>query len=318
MTGTMEREELVEVHGIRPGSGQTMSLLMKVPGISQFIDPYRSYRNDLAGVINTITELATGCPKIEPEGWQNDCNGEHPVWNSTALLRRGSLKEPTKMGAKVGEKRDPSVDFNYYWEVVSFLTDGPSPKTISTDGKTIDEVKLDAATILMLQREFISNDRTALIQAVEFGKGENGNILTDQAIAELVIEWGDLLNGRALQRITQTLLPKPPGSEIKRSPEPPQPLRDGLAEPLQAPPLVQAAVAAGAEVVDVRSVVHNVADMKAVLSAKGVTDAQVRQTFIEAGYEGGKDWLKRNGGTFEDMLAFIERGINGVDEDLPW
>ena len=39
---------------------------------------------------------------------------------------------------------------------------------------------------------------------------------------------------------------------------------------------------------------------------------------IEAGYEGGKDWLKRNGGTFEDMLAFIERGINGVDEDLPW
>ena len=317
MTGTIEREELVEVHGFRPGTGPTVSLLMKVPGISQFVDPYRSYRTDLAEAITTITDLAQGCPKVEPDGWMNDCNGEHPVWNTMALLRRGSLKEPTKSGAKAGEKRDPSVDFNYYWDVVSFI-DGPSPKKISTDGKTVTEAKLDDATVLMIQREFISNDRTALMQAVAFGAGTDGNILSDNTIDALAIRWGDLLNERAFQRITGATLPKPPGSENKSSPEQQQPLGGGLGDSGGQPPLVQAAVAAGAEVVSVRSEVHNVEDMKAVLSAKGVTDAQVRQTFIDAGYEGGADWRKKNGGTFDDLLAFIENGINGAEEALPW
>ena len=309
MTEATEREERVEVHGLGQGSGPVVNLIMKVPGISQFVEPYRSYRDDIAGAMSAISEQAQGCPKVQPDGWMDDCNGGHDVWNTMALLRRGHLKEPTKSGANAGQRRDPSVDYNYRWEVAGFI-DGPSVKAVSTNGKDIVEAKLDDATVLMLQREFISNDRTALMQAVAFGGSETSNILTDQEVTRLTIEWGDLLNDRALQRLTKATLPIPPIGELKRSPEQVEALTVDTADPIDSSSLVRQAKAMGALVTGVKSDVHNIEDVKKVLSDKGVSNAQISQVLNQAGFARGSDWLKQNGDDYSGLLAFIEMGLN--------
>jgi hypothetical protein len=306
MDSVTDREERVEVHGLGQTSGLMVNLIMKAPGISQFVEPYRAYRDEIKDAILNIRDSASGCPKVQPDGWMDDCDGGHPVWNAMALLRRGALKEPTKSGANAGQKRDPSVDFNYKWEVAAFI-DGPSPKKISTNGKDVVEAKLDDATVLMLQREFISNDRTALMQAVAFGASDTSNILTDQEVTRLTSLWGDLLNERALSRVKLATLPKPPGRETNGPTRVPESLKD---DPAPNSPLVQAAVDAGAVISDIQPVVHNIEDVKKVLAGKGVTNDQISRVLKEGGYERGSDWLKKHGDDYSGLLSFVEEGLS--------
>jgi hypothetical protein len=217
--------------------------------------------------------------------------------------------EPTKSGANAGQKRDPSVDFNYRWEVAQFI-DGPSRKRISVNGSDIVQAKVDDSTVLMLQREFISNDRTALMQAVAFGASDSSNILTEVEVMRIASMWGDLLNERAISRLTQATIPTPPGGELKGS--------HGQGDsPVEVPKsaLVQNAQAMGAIVTDVQPepvdyVVHNIEDVKKVLSSKGISNAQVSQVMNAAGFARGSDWLEKNGEDYAGLLALIENGLN--------
>jgi hypothetical protein len=310
MTSKNEREEKVEVHGMsgtKEGSS-VMNLLMKATGISQFVEPYRANSQDISASIPTIRELANGCPKLEPDGWMEHCGDDHPIWNTMAVLRRGALKEPTKSGNNAGQIRDPSIDFNYKWEVVSFIEE-PTAKPVTTNGKPTVQAKLDDATVLMLQKEFISNDRTALMQAVEFGSSDSSNILSEGEVMRLTSLWGNLLNERALSRLTQATLPKLPIDKLKSSQgQQSVPISKNIDDSK----LVQSAIESGAVVTDVKEC-RNIEDVKSILAKRNpkVEDEEIARVLKKGGYNRGKDWLKKNGeDNFTGLLDFIEKGLS--------
>jgi len=304
MTTQTDREELVEVHGLGQASGPMVNVIMKVPGISQFVEPYRGHREDIADAESTIRASASGCPKADPEGWMEDCGGDHPTWNTTAVLRRGALKEPTRSGQNAGQKRDPSVDFNYRWEVVKFLENGPSPKKISSNGEDVVEMKLDNATILMLQREMISNDRTALMTAVQWGNvpPEGSNLITEDQVESIARVWGDMLNERALSRAGKAFDVIPPKSSAPPLKKEPQGNKTGSG-------LVDHAVGSGAVVTSNEPFVRNIEDVKVKLSDLGVTDDDIRRRFGDAGYENGADYLRRNKDDYQGLFRVLSGDV---------
>tara|TARA_Y100000310_G_scaffold321820_1_gene380003 strand:+ start:1552 stop:2412 length:861 start_codon:yes stop_codon:yes gene_type:complete len=278
-----EKEIKVEVHGIY-GQGPLVSILLKAEGISQFIENYRADKRDIEDEYSTILEKANGCPKSSQENWRDNCDGNHPVWSTMAVLKRGALKEPKQSGAEAGQKRDPSLDWNYRWEVARFI-DGPSPKAVSTNGVDVVQAKLDDGVLFMLQKEMISNDRTALMQAVAFGSTEGSNILTDDEVVRLTKMWGDLLNERALSRILKENNTSTPDEPKNGSNEPSKSTNDTTG-------------------------VHNIEDVKNNLSKKGVSNSEVSRILKESNFENGGAWLKANGDNYQGLLDFIEKGIN--------
>ena len=289
------QEEPVEVHGLSQGAGPMVNVILKAPGISQFIEPYRAYRDapDIKSAIATLQASASGCPKVQPDGWMIECDGQHPVWITTATLRRGALKEPTKSGVNAGQLRDPSVDYNYKWEIASF-GNGPTPKKISANGKTLIEAKMADSMASMLQKEFMSNDRTALMQAIAFGVTAEGNMLSVDTVVELTSKWGDLLNERALSRVSPASPPDLPVAELKGSPAQETP-PDALLLPGRTP---------------IPDGVFNIEDVKKVLAGKGISNEQISRVLKEGGYERGSDWLKEHVDDYPGLLAYIEKGLN--------
>jgi hypothetical protein len=299
-----DREEMVVVHGIESGGGAMVNIWLKASGMGLFVEKCRAYRDDITQAAAYIRNTVSGCIKLEKDGWNKDCEGGHPVWSTLVMLRRGALKEPTKSGPNAGQRRDPSIDHNYKWEVSAFL-DGPSPKKISANGKNVVEAKLDHASVLMFQRECNSNDRTALMQAVAFGATDSSNILSDQEVMRLTALWGDLLNERALSRLNPGNQAKPPVGENKGS-TPPGNAVDALDSAL-----AQSAVDAGAVVTNIQSSVRNIEDVKKILDDKGVSTSQISRVLKEGGYERGGEWLKKNGlDNFAGLLSFIEKGLS--------
>ena len=148
------------------------------------------------------------------------------------------------------------------------------------------------------------------MQAVAYGATNDDNILTQEGVMKIASMWGDLLNERAISRLTQATIPTPPKGELKGS--------HGQADPPVEVPesaLVQNAQAMGAIVTDVQPepvdyVVHNIEDVKKVLSSKGISNGQVSQVMNNAGFARGNDWLEKNGEDYAGLLALIEKGLN--------
>jgi hypothetical protein len=281
-----EREERVVVHGV--GSiGPMVNVILQAGGISQFVESYRAYRDDISSMIPTIQNKANGCVKTDPERWMEDCVADsHPTWETMVVLRRGALKEPTKSGANAGQKRDPSVDFNYRWEIARFI-DGPSPKPVSVDGKKTASIKVDSAQLAQLHRTFDSNDRTALMSAVEFGKmGDNANILDSDEVLNTAVKWANELNTRAYRRVSDLLGHVEDRNEIKEEPvEPIEPTK---------------------EVSPVRNMEH----VKAELVKLGIDNETTKKVLADAGYNKATEWLAKNGEDYAGLLSFIQNGAN--------
>lgn len=272
----MEREERVEIHGLGSG-GPVVNVIMKVPGISQFVEPYKAYREDMIDALPAIHEKAQGCPKTKQDGWMEDCNGGHPVWTTMAVMTRGALKEPTKSGDKAGQRRDPSVDFNYKWKVLKFI-DTPTPKAVATNGGTVVQASMDDATIALYYRECGLNDRTAFMQAVAFGANDGGNVLTEQAVADLGVFWADMLNERAWARFTAREKPSPSVPDS---------------------PLIRAAQEAGAVVTDV-------IDLK---EDRDIEETQAKPPSIPnmSTEEQFKEWAASKNYKKTDIIAILEK-----------
>ena len=200
------KETNVEIHGYAQSRG-AYSMWVKPSEWSQYVEKMQVERDVIVPVVKTLDEFAKGCPMIAE--WGVSCNNGHPTFYTLATLIRGGLKPPAKSGPNQGQPRDADKDYSYYWEVGAFL-EKPSPKPVSVNGKETVNVAISETTKAVLNKECASNDRTGLMQAVQFGQTSDQNLLTDQEVLRIALEWADALNARTLARLTNAEAPPPP------------------------------------------------------------------------------------------------------------
>jgi len=301
----------VEVHGTTTRDGVESGILMKVVGVSNFVEEYRLPKGNpekTSEVIKFINNMGvSGCPRMG--GYNNQCDGEHQYAQTQAIVVRGELKPPTKSGAKAGQPRDPAVDYNYYWNFEGLTGSGSTetsatqqsaPKNTAT-APTGPSRALTEADISGMRAQMISNNRTALMNAVAF------NGATVEEVLETATKFSDWINGR-----TQAIYSPLVSEAIRQGAE--------ITE-IKSPEVVKSAdvsedspVVAEAPTLTTPSV-KNREELDAWVLASGLDRNNITSVLNDAGYKNSQEFMAENlEGGIQGLANFIfEHFKNGVE-----
>ena len=290
-----------EVHGLTyyDDSGQPKGILLKVPDISGFVEEYylpKVSKEVAIGELGNMSPPPVGCPKAE--GWQNECEGNHQWASAQVTLNRGELKAPTKSGAKAGQPRDPAVEYNYKFNFVGFgtvattatVTTPPATPNVPT-APTGAFTGMTDGEINTLNVQLGINDRTALMQAVEYSSQFDVDCdlrLTVADIIEVFEEFAEALNSRAVTRTS---------------------------------PLVKDAQRLGATEVGFRPAgeparvlsepqIKNRAELDEWVKANSISGDEIKALLLKAGFENSQAYMAENfEGGIQGLADFIYQGL---------